>query len=156
MIETSTILSFHLVTLGVLYKNWRYDWFFYKARIISKKLVSFFFKYYWVLSCFEVEWLVKITLRYPNLMKIAIFETYIYLFIIQPNKLNKYASIFLLIPLLILILVFDYFVNALLKRCLIFSASIFFVFPDQATVKKVIKALPRVGVGIKYGLTQTR
>lgn len=35
-------------------------------------------------------------------------------------------------------------------------ASIFFAFPDQATVKKVIKALPRVGVGIKYGIPQTR
>ncbi|XP_034836250.1 neurobeachin isoform X5 [Maniola hyperantus] len=34
--------------------------------------------------------------------------------------------------------------------------SIFFAFPDQTTVKKVIKALPRVGVGIKYGIPQTR
>ncbi|KDR02350.1 Neurobeachin [Zootermopsis nevadensis] len=31
-----------------------------------------------------------------------------------------------------------------------------FAFADQATVKKVIKALPRVGVGIKYGIPQTR
>ncbi|GLH11166.1 Neurobeachin, partial [Gryllus bimaculatus] len=37
-----------------------------------------------------------------------------------------------------------------------FQASIMFAFPDQATVKKVIKALPRVGVGIKYGIPQTR
>ncbi|CAH0389044.1 unnamed protein product [Bemisia tabaci] len=29
-------------------------------------------------------------------------------------------------------------------------------FPDQATVRRVIKALPRVGVGIKYGIPQTR
>lgn len=36
------------------------------------------------------------------------------------------------------------------------AASILFAFPDQATVKKVIKALPRVGVGIKYGIPQTR
>nr|CAD7405492.1 unnamed protein product [Timema cristinae] len=36
------------------------------------------------------------------------------------------------------------------------SSSIMFSFPDQATVKKVIKALPRVGVGIKYGIPQTR
>ena len=36
------------------------------------------------------------------------------------------------------------------------TASILFAFPDQATVKKVIKALPRVGVGIKYGIPQTR
>lgn len=35
-------------------------------------------------------------------------------------------------------------------------ASILFAFSDQATVKKVIKALPRVGVGIKYGIPQTR
>ncbi|XP_066153140.1 neurobeachin isoform X2 [Euwallacea fornicatus] len=34
--------------------------------------------------------------------------------------------------------------------------SIMFAFPDQNTVKKVIKALPRVGVGIKYGIPQTR
>ena len=31
-----------------------------------------------------------------------------------------------------------------------------FAFADQSTVKKVIKALPRVGVGIKYGIPQTR
>ncbi|XP_050056822.1 neurobeachin isoform X5 [Aphis gossypii] len=34
--------------------------------------------------------------------------------------------------------------------------SVMFSFPDQNTVKRVIKALPRVGVGIKYGLPQTR
>lgn len=34
--------------------------------------------------------------------------------------------------------------------------SIMFAFPDQATVKKIIKALPRMGVGIKYGIQQTR
>ena len=37
-----------------------------------------------------------------------------------------------------------------------FSASIMFAFQDQATVKRVIRALPRVGVGIKYGIPQTR
>ena len=37
-----------------------------------------------------------------------------------------------------------------------FSASIMFAFSDQSTVKKVVKALPRVGVGIKYGIPQTR
>ena len=31
-----------------------------------------------------------------------------------------------------------------------------FAFCDQSTVKKVVKALPRVGVGIKYGIPQTR
>ena len=34
--------------------------------------------------------------------------------------------------------------------------SIMFAFPDAAAVRKVIKALPRVGVGIKYGIPQTR
>lgn len=38
----------------------------------------------------------------------------------------------------------------------LFTASILFAFSDQATVKKMIKALPRVGVGIKYGIPQTR
>ncbi|KAK2185649.1 hypothetical protein NP493_229g03011 [Ridgeia piscesae] len=41
----------------------------------------------------------------------------------------------------------------------IFMASrtaIMFAFADQATMKKVINALPRVGVGVKYGLPQTR
>ncbi len=36
------------------------------------------------------------------------------------------------------------------------TAAVMFAFPDQATVKKVINALPRVGVGVKYGLPQTR
>ena len=36
------------------------------------------------------------------------------------------------------------------------SAAIMFAFPDQATLKKVVNALPRVGVGVKYGLPQTR
>ena len=31
-----------------------------------------------------------------------------------------------------------------------------FAFSDQSTVKKIVKALPRVGVGIKYGIPQTR
>ena len=39
---------------------------------------------------------------------------------------------------------------------LFISASIMFAFSDQNTVKKVVKALPRVGVGIKYGIPQTR
>ncbi|XP_048243612.1 neurobeachin-like isoform X2 [Haliotis rufescens] len=34
--------------------------------------------------------------------------------------------------------------------------AVMFAFPDHATVKKVINALPRVGVGIKYGLPQAR
>ncbi|KAK6172415.1 hypothetical protein SNE40_016068 [Patella caerulea] len=34
--------------------------------------------------------------------------------------------------------------------------AVFFAFPDHSTVKKVIEALPRVGVGIKYGLPQAR
>ena len=36
------------------------------------------------------------------------------------------------------------------------TAAIMFAFPDHATVKKVIDLLPRVGVGIKYGLPQAR
>uniref|UniRef100_A0A4W5L604 BEACH domain-containing protein n=1 Tax=Hucho hucho TaxID=62062 RepID=A0A4W5L604_9TELE len=31
-----------------------------------------------------------------------------------------------------------------------------FNFPDQATVKKVVYSLPRVGVGTSYGLPQAR
>ncbi|KAJ8676618.1 hypothetical protein QAD02_012405, partial [Eretmocerus hayati] len=46
--------------------------------------------------------------------------------------------------------------NIAIEIFLASRTSIFFVFPDQATVKKVIKALPRVGVGIKYGIPQTR
>ncbi|CAL1540736.1 unnamed protein product, partial [Lymnaea stagnalis] len=34
--------------------------------------------------------------------------------------------------------------------------AVMFSFPDHVTVQKVINALPRVGVGIKYGLNQTR
>jgi hypothetical protein len=35
-------------------------------------------------------------------------------------------------------------------------AAIMFAFPDHQSVKKVIDLLPRVGVGIKYGLPQAR
>ena len=48
------------------------------------------------------------------------------------------------------------YLNYFYVSCLFPSASVMFAFPDQATVKKVIKALPRVGVGIKYGIPQTR
>lgn len=34
--------------------------------------------------------------------------------------------------------------------------AVMFSFPDHATVKRVINALPRVGVGVKYGLPQSR
>ena len=37
-----------------------------------------------------------------------------------------------------------------------FTASVMFNFPDQATVKKVVYSLPRVGVGTSYGLPQAR
>uniref|UniRef100_A0A8B9H1U9 Neurobeachin a n=1 Tax=Astyanax mexicanus TaxID=7994 RepID=A0A8B9H1U9_ASTMX len=37
-----------------------------------------------------------------------------------------------------------------------FDASVMFNFPDQATVKKVVYSLPRVGVGTSYGLPQAR
>ncbi|XP_076227673.1 A kinase anchor protein rugose isoform X20 [Nomia melanderi] len=46
--------------------------------------------------------------------------------------------------------------NVAIEIFLASRTSILFAFPDQATVKKVIKALPRVGVGIKYGIPQTR
>jgi len=46
--------------------------------------------------------------------------------------------------------------NTALELFLASRTSIMFAFPDQSTVKKVIKALPRVGVGIKYGIPQTR
>ena len=39
---------------------------------------------------------------------------------------------------------------------ILFPASIMFAFSDQSAVKRVVKALPRVGVGIKYGIPQTR
>ena len=40
--------------------------------------------------------------------------------------------------------------------CVCVLAAIMFAFQDNATVKKVINALPRVGIGVKYGLLQTR
>lgn len=46
--------------------------------------------------------------------------------------------------------------NVAIEFFLATRTSIMFAFNDQATVKKVIKALPRVGVGIKYGIPQTR
>ncbi|XP_018398610.1 PREDICTED: neurobeachin [Cyphomyrmex costatus] len=46
--------------------------------------------------------------------------------------------------------------NVALEIFLASRTSILFAFSDQATVKKMIKALPRVGVGIKYGISQTR
>ncbi|CAG7818805.1 unnamed protein product [Allacma fusca] len=46
--------------------------------------------------------------------------------------------------------------NVAIEIFLASRTSVMFAFPDQATVKKVIKALPRVGVGIKYGIPQTR
>ncbi|MEQ2157896.1 hypothetical protein GOODEAATRI_006540, partial [Goodea atripinnis] len=36
------------------------------------------------------------------------------------------------------------------------AASVMFNFPDQATVKRVVYSLPRVGVGTSYGLPQAR
>ncbi|GLV35236.1 rugose [Carabus blaptoides fortunei] len=46
--------------------------------------------------------------------------------------------------------------NVAIEIFLASRTSILFAFPDQTTVKRVIKALPRVGVGIKYGIPQTR
>lgn len=46
---------------------------------------------------------------------------------------------------------------SIIKRFLsLFTASVMFNFPDQATVKKVVYSLPRVGVGTSYGLPQAR
>lgn len=46
--------------------------------------------------------------------------------------------------------------NVAIEIFLASRTSIMFSFADQSTVKRVIKALPRVGVGIKYGIPQTR
>ncbi|XP_052124935.1 neurobeachin isoform X3 [Frankliniella occidentalis] len=46
--------------------------------------------------------------------------------------------------------------NTAIEIFLASRTSIMFAFPDTNTVKKIIKALPRVGVGIKYGIPQTR
>ncbi|XP_065209719.1 neurobeachin isoform X2 [Planococcus citri] len=46
--------------------------------------------------------------------------------------------------------------NVAIEIFLASRTSIMFAFSDQNTVKRVIKALPRVGVGIKYGIPQTR
>lgn len=46
--------------------------------------------------------------------------------------------------------------NVALEIFLASRTSVMFAFPDNQTVKKVVKALPRVGVGIKYGISQTR
>ena len=44
----------------------------------------------------------------------------------------------------------------ILQIVLLISAAVLFSFPDHSTLKKVINALPRVGVGVKYGLPQAR
>ncbi|XP_059080572.1 neurobeachin-like isoform X3 [Tigriopus californicus] len=46
--------------------------------------------------------------------------------------------------------------NTAIEIFLASRTSIMFAFQDQATVKKVVKVLPRVGVGIKYGIPQNR
>ncbi|KAF2368092.1 PH-BEACH domain [Trinorchestia longiramus] len=46
--------------------------------------------------------------------------------------------------------------NTALEIFLASRTSVFFAFADTATVRRVVKALPRVGVGIKYGIPQTR
>ncbi|XP_037087488.1 LOW QUALITY PROTEIN: neurobeachin-like, partial [Pollicipes pollicipes] len=46
--------------------------------------------------------------------------------------------------------------NTAIEIFLASRTSVMFNFPDSATVKKVIKVLPRVGVGVKYGIPQTR
>lgn len=39
---------------------------------------------------------------------------------------------------------------------LVLTVGVMFNFPDQATVKKVVNCLPRVGIGTIFGLPQTR
>ncbi|XP_065556860.1 neurobeachin-like isoform X3 [Artemia franciscana] len=46
--------------------------------------------------------------------------------------------------------------NSAIEIFLASRTSIMFALPDQGMVKRVIKALPRVGVGVKYGIPQTR
>ncbi|XP_043237730.1 neurobeachin-like isoform X3 [Amphibalanus amphitrite] len=46
--------------------------------------------------------------------------------------------------------------NTAIEIFLASRTSVMFNFPDSATVKKVVKVLPRVGVGVKYGIPQTR
>ncbi|NXL86266.1 NBEA protein, partial [Alectura lathami] len=46
--------------------------------------------------------------------------------------------------------------NTALEVFMANRTSVMFNFPDQATVKKVVYSLPRVGVGTSYGLPQAR
>ncbi|KAG8452738.1 hypothetical protein GDO86_004506 [Hymenochirus boettgeri] len=46
--------------------------------------------------------------------------------------------------------------NTALEVFMANRTSVMFSFPDQATVKKVVYSLPRVGVGTSYGLPQAR
>lgn len=55
-----------------------------------------------------------------------------------------------------LIQVFFFLNNTVFFHHIISTASVMFNFPDQATVKKVVYSLPRVGVGTSYGLPQAR
>ena len=42
------------------------------------------------------------------------------------------------------------------RMCFCLPASVMFAFSDHATVKKVVRALPAVGIGTKYGIPQSR
>uniref|UniRef100_A0A8C6SE64 Neurobeachin n=1 Tax=Neogobius melanostomus TaxID=47308 RepID=A0A8C6SE64_9GOBI len=46
--------------------------------------------------------------------------------------------------------------NTALEVFMANRTSVMFNFPDQATVRKVVQSLPRVGVGTSYGLPQSR
>lgn len=57
------------------------------------------------------------------------------------------------------IILFVYFIKMVLIYTVVLMslvAAIMFAFDDFAVVKRVVGALPRVGVGVKYGLPQTR
>lgn len=41
-------------------------------------------------------------------------------------------------------------------QCVSFAASVMLAFNEYATVKKVVRALPAVGIGTKYGIPQSR
>uniref|UniRef100_A0A183G636 BEACH domain-containing protein n=1 Tax=Heligmosomoides polygyrus TaxID=6339 RepID=A0A183G636_HELPZ len=46
--------------------------------------------------------------------------------------------------------------NIALELFLATRTAVMFAFPDQETVRNVVYQLPRVGVGVKYGLPQSR
>lgn len=89
----------------------------------------------------NINYTISLLYKLYMLFSIIFYNIYLvkYLIIIPTSRLLNLTYSHVKIVLLLIIL-----------------ASVMFSFPDQNTVKRVIKALPRVGVGIKYGLPQTR